>query len=130
MATRYRLVFRGKYLPGLGHADVVANLAALFGVPAERVELLLASCPAIIKQDVDIDAGNRYLDALAEAGLITHLESLGAVDGSEVMAGGGWDGVEHRSGSRRQKNRDRRDVRRGAAIQPDRRGGRGRRETD
>lgn len=130
MASRYRLVFRGKYLPGLSQAEVATNLAELFHVPVARVEALLATRPAIIKQDVDIDAGNRYLDALAAAGLITHLEALGTVDDKEVLATGGWDGIERRKGVRRLMRRDRRDVRRGAAIQPDRRGGRGRRETD
>lgn len=130
MASRYRLVFRGKYLPGLSQTEVTTNLAKLFHVPVARVEELLATRPAIIKQDVDIEAGNRYLGALAEAGLITHLEALETVDEKEVLATGGWDGIERREGVRRLMRRDRRDVRRGAAIQPDRRGGRGRRETD
>lgn len=130
MASRYRLVFRGKYLPGLSHAEVADNLAGFFRVSADRVEALLAAKPAIIKHDIDLEAGNRYLEALAGVGLITHLEALETADDSEVLATGGWDGVEHRHGERRHKSRDRRDVRRGAAIQPDRRRGRDRRETE
>ncbi len=130
MASRYRLVFRGKYLPGLSHAEVVVNLAGFFRVSADRVEVLLAAKPAIIKHDIDLEAGNRYLEALAGVGLITHLEALETADDSEVLATGGWDGIEHRHGDRRHKSRDRRDVRRGTAIQPDRRRGRDRRETE
>jgi hypothetical protein len=114
----YRLVFRGKYLPGFSAGEAMDNLAALFGVKPERIEALLATLPAVIKQKVDIEAGNRYLEAIAEAGLITHLEP------SEEA----WNGVERRQRSRRFAL-DRRGGRRDAAIQPDRRI-RGRREGD
>lgn len=125
MSSRYRLVFRGKLLPGLEPGVVAANLAGLFRIPLDQAQQLLAAAPATIKQSVDLETGNRYLDALAEAGVITHLELL---DSSEAPPVAGWDGVERRQGQRRQQ-RDRRDVRRGAAIQPDRRQ-RGRRKTD
>lgn len=127
-SSRYRLVFRGKFIPGLEPAEVAANLARLFNVSSERVSQLLATIPAVIKQDVDLDAGNRYLEALAEAGLITHLEALGTVQ--EPVADAGWDGIERRIGPRRLKNRDRRDARRSTSIQPDRRSRGGRRKTD
>jgi hypothetical protein len=125
---RYRLVFRGKFLPGLEPAEVAENLARLFNVSPERVSQLLANTPSVIKQDVDLDAGNRYLDALAEAGLITHLEALGGHQ--EAVASAGWDGIERRQEPRRLKNRDRRDARRSTSIQPDRRSRGGRRKTD
>lgn len=127
MSARYRLVFRGKYLPGIAPADVAANLAGLFRVPLSRIEELLASQPAIIKHDVSLEEANRYLEVLAEAGLVSHLESL--EQATDAVAGG-WDGVERRLDARRQQGRDRRDARRVGAIQPDRRVLRGRRQTD
>lgn len=128
MSARYRLVFRGKFIPGLEAAEVSANLARLFNASPERIQQLLATTPTVIKQDVDLEAGNRYLEALAEAGLITHLEANG--EAQETLASAGWDGVERRQGPRRLKNRDRRDARRSTAIQPDRRSSGGRREND
>lgn len=127
MTERYRLVFRGRYLPGIDPAEVAVNLAQLFSVTRERIRELLATTPATIKHDIDLDAGNRYQQALAEAGLVTHLEPLSADD--PVPPGCDWDGVERRESSRR-KQRDRREIRRSASIQPDRRHGRGRRSTD
>lgn len=127
MSARYRLVFRGKYLPGISPADVVANLAELFRVPESRVDELLARQPAIIKHDVSLDEGNRYLETLAEAGLITHLEALH--EATEVVSNN-WNGVERRLGSRRRPTQDRRDQRRVGAIQPDRRAGADRRKSD
>ncbi len=127
MSVRYRLVFRGKFLPGIAPSDVAANLAGLFRVPVSRVEELLARQPAVIKHDVSLDEGNRYLESLAEAGLITHLELLH--DANEVL-GNNWNGVERRLGARRQPGRDRRDQRRVGAIQPDRRTGGDRRKSD
>ena len=128
MAAHYRLVFRGKCLPGLSFPEVTVNLAKLFNVPVERVQELLAVQPAVIKYDIDIETGNRYLEVLAEAGIITHLELIDAASG-EVITNPGWDGIERRMGPRRQKGRDRREGRRDTAIQPDRRQ-RGRRKTD
>lgn len=127
MPARYRLVFRGKYLPGIAPAEVAANLAELFRVPLARVDELLARQPAIIKHDVGLEDGNRYLETLAEAGLITHLEALHET--AEVLIQH-WDGVERRLRPRRQPGRDRRDQRRAGAIQPDRRNGSDRRQTD
>lgn len=128
MPARYRLVFRGKYLPGLSPAVVASNLAGLFRVPQSRIDELLAVQPAIIKHDVSLEDGNRYLEVLAEAGLITHLEALD--DAAADVVKNNWDGVERRLGMRRQQGRDRRDNRRAGAIQPDRRGSEGRRKTD
>jgi hypothetical protein len=108
---QYRLVFRGKYLPGFTSDEAIANLAHLFKVAPDRIAALLATLPATIKQKLDIETGNRYLEAIAEAGLITHLEPMDSA----------WGGTERRSGERRRAP-DRRDGRRDAAIQPDRRG--------
>lgn len=129
MSRHYRLVFRGKYLPGLSPEDVHANVAELFRAPVERVCELLSSLPAVIKQNIDIEQGNRYLEAMAEVGLITHLE-LVTDESGEPIAPGSWDGVERRSGVERRHRADRRAGRRGAAIVPDRRHNRGRRKTD
>jgi hypothetical protein len=128
MAVRYRLVFRGKYLPGLGPEQVAANLAALFGVTLEQAQQLLAASPAVIKQDVDVEQGNRYLEALLEAGLITHLEALTDAEGKPLPAG--WDGVERRVSLDRRTGHDRRGGNRDASMRPDRRHSRGRRKTD
>ncbi len=127
MSARYRLVFRGKYLPGLSPAEVAGNLAGLFQVPLARIDELLALQPAVIKHDVSLDEGNRYLEVLAEQGLVSHLENL---EVASDAAPGGWDGIERRLGMRRQQGRDRRDSPRTGAIQPDRRMLPGRRKTD
>ncbi len=127
MSARYRLVFRGKYLPGLAPAEVAANLAELFHIPLAQVEELLANQASIIKRDVTLDEGNRYLEVLAEAGLITHLEALH--DAADAVSKH-WDGLERRLAPRRQPGRDRRDKRRVGAIQPDRRTGADRRQND
>jgi hypothetical protein len=112
MRKEYRLVYRGQLLPGLDAAEVIANLAALFHVAEERIAPLLDHVPSVIKQHLDIDAGNRYLEALAEAGLITHLEATSA---------DAWDGSERRHGQRRERLGERRHGERGNAIRPDRR---------
>lgn len=129
MSRQYRLVFRGKYLPGLTPEEVHANVAALFRAPVERVRELLSTLPAIIKQDLGVEHGSRYQEALAEVGLITHLELVTDDTGAPIEPGS-WDGVERRAGAERRHRADRREARRGASIQPDRRQNRGRRKTD
>jgi hypothetical protein len=90
---------------------------------------LLAAVPAVIKQNIEIEQGNRYLEVLAEAGLVTHLELMTDESG-EPIAPGSWSGVERRAGSERRHRVDRRADNRGAAIVPDRRKNRGRRKAD
>ncbi|MDP2227975.1 MAG: hypothetical protein Q8J78_10935 [Moraxellaceae bacterium] len=129
MSQRYRLVFRGKYLPGMPPEEVWSALADLFKVPEARVQTLLASVPAVIKHDVDIEQGNRYMEAIAEAGLITHLEPM-QEGGKDPLPAGAWDGIDRRSGRDRRIEADRRASLRGTAIQPSRRRSPGRRKTD
>jgi hypothetical protein len=105
--------------------EVIVNLAQIFNVSRARIQVLLSTVPAIIKRDIDLQAGNHYLNALAEAGLITYLEPKEAPMDLPV-----WDGIERRNTNRRGANRDRRDIRRGSAIQPDRRIKKGRRSSD
>ncbi len=57
MSRHYRLVFRGKYLPGLTPEEVHAGVAALFRAPLEKVQELSSTLPAIIKQDIEIEQG-------------------------------------------------------------------------
>lgn len=130
MAVLYRLVFRGKYLPGLSHEQVLANLAGLFGVPVGELQAVLAQQPATIREDISAEQGNRYQEALLGAGLVTHLEAMTDAAGNTLPAG--WDGVERRVGERdrRGPGGDRRGSRRDASLRPDRRQGRGRRQTD
>lgn len=128
MAVHYRLVFRGKFLPGLSPEEVAANLAALFKVSEEQVRTLLANPPAIIRTDIDVASGNRYLEALATAGIITHLEPATDAHGDPLPLS--WNGIERRSGDDRRSGRDRRGGNRDASLRPDRRQRRGRRKTD
>ena len=130
MAVRYRLVFRGKFLPGLSAEQVESGLAALFRASVEQIRQLLTTQPAVIKHNIDIDQGNRYLEALLEAGLITHLEAITDAEGNPLPEG--WDGVERRLNIvERRSGHDRRAGKtRDASLRPDRRLNRGRRKTD
>lgn len=129
MVMRYRLVFRGKLLPGLTAEQVVPGLVDMFKATEEKVRSLLASGLVVLKPDVDIDAGNRYLEAFLEVGLITHLEPAVDADGNPLPLG--WNGVERRSGATdRRSGIDRRGGSRDAAIRPERRQRRGRRKSD
>jgi hypothetical protein len=128
MAVRYRLVFRGKYLPGLGHDEVLLNLSGLFRLPVEQLQAMLEPVPAVIRKDVSAEDGNRYQEALLNAGLITHLEAATDADGNPLPEG--WDGIERRVSQRdRRSGIDRRGANRDT-LRPDRRHSRGRRKTD
>lgn len=127
MSATYRLVFRGKFLPGLSADQVAANLTEHFGIPPAMARELVVTSPGVIRSDLDLEQGNRFLASLANAGLITHLEPMAGAAGEPVVPG--WDGVERRAGGDRRSGRDRRDKTRDT-LNPDRRQGRGRRKTD
>lgn len=127
MADLYRLVYRGKLLPGMSPPLVAANLSNMFGIPPEQAFELVSTHPGIVRTDLDIEQGNRFLAALANAGLITHLERATDAAGEPLPLG--WDGVERRSGGDRRSGQERRAKGRDS-LRPDRRHGRGRRKTD
>lgn len=126
MSALYRLVFRGKFLPGLQADQVAANLTEHFGIPPDMARELVATVPGVIRDDLDMEQGNRFLAALANAGLISHLEPM--VAAGDAPAAPDWDGIERRHGERR-SGQERRDKARDT-LRPDRRQNRGRRKTD
>lgn len=128
MSSLYRLVFRGKFLPGLGAGQVAANLTEHFGIPPEMARELVATVPGVVRSDLDMEQGNRFLAALANAGLITHLEPMAGA-AAAAPAVDAWDGSERRAGGDRRSGQERRDKARDT-LRPDRRQNRGRRKTD
>lgn len=128
MPELYRLVFRGKFLPGMTPPQVAANLSSMFGIEPEVAAQLVLTQPGVIRTDLDVDQGNRFQAALANAGLIAHLEPAYAGDGEVLPLT--WDGIERRAGGDRRSGSDRRGKHRDAALVPDRRHGRGRRRSD
>ncbi|HET8730314.1 MAG TPA: hypothetical protein VFM34_04320 [Moraxellaceae bacterium] len=128
MAERYRLVYRGKLLPGMSPPLVAANLSNMFGIAPEQATELVSTFPGVVRTDLDVDQGNRFQAALANAGLITHLEP--AYDASGESLPLTWDGVERRAGGDRRSGLERRALKRETSMRPDRRQGRGRRKSD
>lgn len=128
MAEHYRLVYRGKLLPGMSPPLVAANLSNMFGIAPEQAIELVSTFPGIVRTDLDIDQGNRFQSALANAGLITHLEPAYGADGEPLPLT--WDGVERRAGGDRRTGLERRARKRDSSMRPDRRQSRGRRKTD
>lgn len=127
MSVRYRLVFRGKFLPGLSAEQVAFNLSEHFGIAPEMAREMVVTFPGVIRTDLDVEQGNRFLAALANAGLVAHLEPMEGADGAPLPAG--WDGIERRAGGDRRSGADRRGKSRDN-LAPDRRQSRGRRKTD
>lgn len=120
----YRVVFRGKRVPGYSDEDIVHNLASLFRKPPEVTQKLLQQTEIVLRSGLNMEDASKYLELLAHAGLITHLEP-----DAEGVDPNAWPRVERRKSPRR-TSRDRREGRREFAVQPDRRQQRGRRKTD
>lgn len=127
MNMRYRLVFRGKFLPGLTADQVALNLTVHFGIDPEMARQMVVTFPGVIRTDLDIEQGNRFMASLANAGLIAHLEPMLGPEG--VTLPEGWDGIERRAGIDRRSGQDRRGKARDN-LTADRRQSRGRRATD
>jgi hypothetical protein len=59
MASRYRLVFRGQYRPGIEPGEVIVNLAQLFSVSKARFRYyfqlspLLSSAILILRREIN-----------------------------------------------------------------------------
>lgn len=70
----YRIVFSGQVTRGSDAAGVRRNLAALFRVDAESVELLFSGRPVILKEGIKAEEAVHYLSILSQAGAVARME--------------------------------------------------------
>ena len=68
MSDQYRLVFAGEVLEGQHPAVVKKRLATILKLTDERMDLLFAGKPVVIKKIVDKQAAARYQAAFKKAG--------------------------------------------------------------
>ncbi len=65
----YAIRLTGQTLPGVATPEAAARLAALFKLPAEKAAALLSGQPITIKTGLDEATAEKYLAALAKAGV-------------------------------------------------------------
>lgn len=65
----YAIRLTGQTLPGVATPEAAARLAALFKLPAEKAAALLSGQPITIKTGLDEATAEKYLTALAKAGV-------------------------------------------------------------
>ena len=70
MQSKYRVVITGIKPSGIDESAVRANLVKLLKAPAERIDQLLKSLPAVIKKGIDQELGEKYVNALSRAGVL------------------------------------------------------------
>ena len=71
---RFNVVLEGTTLPGYEPSVVKAKLATLIKRDVEFAGRLLSGRPTTLKSGVDAVTGDRYVSALARAGVAVHLE--------------------------------------------------------
>ena len=120
MAERcFDLIFRGEIEPGHSHDEVRCSLENLFAFDTESQVDLFSGQPVVLGMNMDTMTANSFKQALADAGIATHLLAANdTVTDEEVKT--------RRLGQRRDNTRRRSRIR-STAILPDRREGPNRR---
>ncbi len=76
MSAKYRITITG-LKPGGDENAARANLARLLKAPAEKIDRLLASVPVVIKKNVERELGEKYMQALLQAGVLVEIKPEG-----------------------------------------------------
>jgi hypothetical protein len=120
MAERcFDLIFRGEIEPGHSHDEVRCSLENLFAFDTESQVDLFSGQPVVLGMNMDTMTANSFKQALADAGIATHLLAANdTVTDEEIKT--------RRLGQRRDNTRRRSRIR-STAILPDRREGPNRR---
>lgn len=120
MAERcFDLIFRGEIEPGHSHDEVRCSLENLFAFDTKSQVDLFSGQPVVLGMNMDTMTANSFKQALADAGIATHLLAANdTVTDEEIKT--------RRLGQRRDNTRRRSRIR-STAILPDRREGPNRR---
>lgn len=86
----YEIVFSGQLIPGAQLERVQANLGKLFHSDAQRLELLFSGRRLVLKNNLDVEAAEKYRSTLERAGALVEvlpmLSSNTAPDSGVVSA--------------------------------------------
>lgn len=122
----YLITFRGEVKQGWNREQVKTSMAGLFKLDLDnqqhqqKLERLFSGRTVIIKEGINKEKAQAYIDAIASAGGQAYIK----------IKVGGPDGINERRMILRRKRGDRRATRRLSAIMPDRRKNNGRRDVD
>jgi hypothetical protein len=72
----YEIVFSGQVIPGAQPERVQANLGKLFQADAQRVALLFSGRRLVLKNNLDLEAAQKYRSTLERAGALVELVSM------------------------------------------------------
>lgn len=72
----YEIAFSGECLPGASLDQVKSNLATLFKADAPRIEVLFSGRRLVLKNNLDVQAAEKYRAALARAGAVASIEEM------------------------------------------------------
>lgn len=76
--ARFNLIIAGELVPGAAPEAVRNNLAALFKVPTDKAQALLATKPRVIQKGIDQATAMKWRAVLQRAGLKSTIEALEA----------------------------------------------------
>jgi len=125
-AACYRITFHGEVANGWDPDDVKLNMAKLFKLDQnnpqhiQKLELLFSGHTVTIKEGIDANTAQTYVDAIAKIGGEAYMKVKCELP----------DGIEERRFILRRQRGNRRVAARMASIRPDRRENNGRRACD
>lgn len=74
----YEIVFSGQLVPGAQLDRVQANLGKLFHSDAQRLELLFSGRRLVLKNNLDVEAAEKYRSTLERAGALVQVLEMPA----------------------------------------------------
>jgi hypothetical protein len=83
--SNYNVIFEGNISSGYQLQDVKRNLADLFKLNEEKVDILFAKPRVVLKKGLDYDSAQKYRKALLKTGAICNVKEVGGSSGKLQM---------------------------------------------
>lgn len=83
----YQLVFKGQCSAGVEVAAARANVARVFKVNDAQLDRLFSGERVVIRNKLDAEAAGKYQSALAQQGIVVHIEAMAPPAAEPVPAG-------------------------------------------
>ena len=77
-ADKYKIVFRGEIQAGKSLEEVKRNMAGIFKLDPERIDILFSGKPVVMKKNLDHRQALKFKDAIQKAGAECHVLMDGA----------------------------------------------------
>jgi hypothetical protein len=82
---KFKIIFKGEIVPNTDREKAKQNLASIYRVDVKQVESLFSGKTFVLKENIDLDAAQKFMFQFEEAGIVCEIEEMPLVLEAQVQ---------------------------------------------